>query len=49
MRILVQKEEERDPGHIFQHKYFESSQIHQVTIIYQFEHANDGIHLHFLI
>ena len=30
-------------AHLFQDKYFESSQIYQLTIIYHFEHTNHDI------
>ena len=43
MLILVQ-----DWVHIFQDTYFESSQIHQLKIMYCFEHKNHEIHLNFL-
>ena len=35
-------------AHIFKDTYFESSQIHQVTRIYRFEHINHNITLNFL-
>ena len=47
MLILVQKENEEDQIHIFQDAYFGSSQIHQLTIMYRFEHANHHIQLIF--
>ena len=40
MLILVQKENEQDQAHIFQETYFKSFQIHQLTIMYHFEHIN---------
>ena len=40
MLILVQKENEEDQAHIFQETYFKSFQIHQLTIMYHFEHIN---------
>ena len=43
MLILVQKENEEDQIHVFQDAYFGSSQIHQLTIMYRFEHANHHI------
>ena len=47
MLILVQKENEEDQIHVFQDAYFGSSQIHQLTIMYRFEHANHHIQLIF--
>ena len=44
MLIQVQKENEQDEAHIFQYNYFESFQIHQLTIMYHFEHINYGNH-----
>ena len=35
-------------AHIFQDTYFESSQIHQLTIMYHFEHTNHDILLNLL-
>ena len=40
MLILVQKENEEDQAHIFQETYFKSFQIHQLTIMYRFEHIS---------
>ena len=40
MLILVQKQNEQDQGHIFQNTYFESPQMHRLTIMYYFEHTN---------
>ena len=34
--------------HIFRDNYFESSQIHQLTVMYHFEHTNHDILLNFL-
>ena len=48
MLILVWKESEQAETHIFYDTYFESFQIHQLTILYHFEHTNQGIHLIFL-
>ena len=38
----------QDQVHIFQDTYFESSQIHQLTIMYRIEHTNHDIPLIFL-
>ena len=38
----------QDQVHIFQDTYFESYQIHQVTIMYGFEHTNHDIPPNFL-
>ena len=48
MLILVWKENEQNQAHIFQDTYFESSQIHESTIMYRFEPRNHDI-LNFLI
>ena len=48
MLIQELKEILQDQAHIFQDKYFESSQIHQLTIIYRLEHTNHDILLNFL-
>ena len=48
MVILAQKENEEDQAHIYQDTYFESSQIHQLTIMYHFEHINHDNPLNFL-
>ena len=37
----------QDHAHIFQVTYFESSQIHLLTIMYCLEHANHDIFLGF--
>ena len=39
----------QDQVHTFQKGYFESSQIHQLTIMYRFERTNHGIHLNFCV
>ena len=48
--MLIQKLKEimQDQAHIFQDTYFETSQIHQLTIMYHFEHTNHDIILQFL-
>ena len=43
MLILVQQENEQGQVHIFQDIYFESSQIHLLTVMYCFEHTNHDI------
>ena len=43
----VVKDNEQNQAHIFQGTYFESSQIHQLTIMYCFEHTDHDIHLKF--
>ena len=48
MLILVQSENEQSQVYIFQGTYFESSQIHLLTIMYHFEHKNQDILLNFL-
>ena len=48
MQILVQQENTQSQVHIFQYKYFESSQILQLTIMYCFEHTNRDVPLNFL-
>ena len=48
MLIKELKEIMQDQAHIFQDTYFETSQIHQLTIMYHFEHTNHDIILHFL-
>ena len=48
MLILVQSENEQSQVYIFQGTYFESSQIHLLTIMYHFEHKNHDILLNFL-
>ena len=48
MTILVWKEYEQDEANIFQDTYVESFQIHQLTIMYHFEHTNYDIILNFL-
>ena len=40
MLILVWEENEQDEAHIVQGIYFESFQIHQLTIIDRFEHTH---------
>ena len=41
MLILVQYENEQDLAYIFQDTYFESFQIHQLTIMYHSEYTNN--------
>ena len=45
MLINVPEQNEQDQAHIFQDTYFESCQIHLLTIMYGFEHTNHGIFL----
>ena len=40
MLILVRKENAQGQAHIFQDKYFESSQMHHLTIVYLSEGTN---------
>ena len=42
------KEISQDQAYIFQDRYFESYQIHQLTIIYRFEDTNQENLLNFL-
>ena len=48
MLIWELKEILQDQAHIFQDTYLESSQIHQLTIMYRFEHTNHDILLNSL-
>ena len=48
MLILVRKENEQDQVHIFQETYFESSQIHQLTIMFRFQLINHDSPLNIL-
>ena len=48
MLIQALKKCLQNQGHIFQGTYFESSHIHQLTIMYRFEHTNHDIFLNFL-
>ena len=48
MIILVLKENEQDQNYIFQCIEFESSQLHQLVIMYLFEQTSHGIPLSFL-
>ena len=48
MLIQELKEILQDQAHIFQNRYFESSQIHRLTTMYHIEHANHAILLSFL-
>ena len=48
MLILVQKENEQDQAHLFEDSYFNNSQLHQLAIMYYFEHAKHIILLYFL-
>ena len=43
MLIQELKEILQDQAHIFQDTYLESSQMHQVTILYHFEHVKQYI------
>ena len=49
MLILVHKANEVDQVHMLQETYFESLQIHQVAIMYCFEHTNHDIHVNVLL
>ena len=48
MLILMQEENEQGQFYIFQHTYFASSQIHQLTIMYCFKYTNHDILLNIL-
>ena len=48
MLIRELKETLQDEADIFQDTYFESSQIHLLTIMYRFERTNHDILLNFL-
>ena len=48
MLILMRKDNEQDQAHIFQDTYFESFQIHQLTVVYHFEHIMHDNLLNFL-
>ena len=48
MLIQELKENDQDQVHTYQDTYSESSQIHQVTIMYCFEHTDHDIPLSFL-
>ena len=48
MLIQELKEILKDQAHIFQDTYFENSQIHQLTMMYRFEHKSHDILLNFL-
>ena len=48
MLIRGLKEILQDQAYIFQDTYFLSSQIHQLTIMYRFEHTNHDILIYFL-
>ena len=48
MLVLVRRENEQDQNHTFQETYFESSVIHQLTIMHCFEHINHDNPLNFL-
>ena len=48
MLIQQLKEILQDQAHIFQGTYFKGYQIHQLTIMYRFEHTNHDIILNFL-
>ena len=48
MLILVRKKSDQDQAQIFQDTYFESFQLHQLRIMYRFEHKNHGILLNLL-
>ena len=47
MLILVQKENEQDQAHLSEDTYFNNSQLHQLAIMYYFEHAKHIILLYF--
>ena len=47
MLILVQQENEQGRFHIFQDTYSEIFHIHQLTILYCYEHVNHEIFLNF--
>ena len=50
MLILVRKENEQDQAHTFQDSYFESFQLHQLTMMCRFEHINlDNILIFFIL
>ena len=44
MLILVHLENEQGRVHLFQVKYLETSQLHQLAIMYLFEQTNHSIH-----
>ena len=48
MLTLVLKENEQSQAHIFQDTDVESSQIHQVTMMYYFEYKNQNVLLNIL-
>ena len=48
MLILVQQENEQGQVNISEELSFESSQIHQLTLMYHFEHTNHNILLNYL-
>ena len=48
MLILVRKENEKDQTHIFQGTYFDSFQIHQLSIMHHFEYIIHDNPLNFL-
>ena len=45
----MRKENKQGQAHIFQDTYFESSEIHQLAIMYHFELTNHDIILTFLV
>ena len=49
--MIIQEVEEilKDQAHIFQDIYFESSQIHPLTIMYFFEYTNHDILIIFFL
>ena len=38
--LMLRQKNEQDEAHIFQYIYFKSSQIHQLTAMYHFEHIS---------
>ena len=47
MLILMQEKNNQGQVHMFQDTYFESFQMHQLTIMHSFEDANHDILLNF--
>ena len=47
MLVLLQQENEQDQSSVFQGTYFKSFQIHQLAIMYWFEHINHDILINF--
>ena len=48
MLIQELKEVLQDQAHIFRDTYFQISHIHQLTVMYRFEHVSHDILLNFL-